>query len=111
MHIFKCLQQSPAFSPVTLCGEGAFAFKIDVIDQRITTVRRGRNAAKLPLDIVALARRGFNALWLIGVWERSKASQRIKQLTGNPEAAASAYSLFAELFHLRRILVAQEFRA
>ena len=40
-----------------------------------------------------LARRGFNALWLIGVWERSRASQRIKQMTGNPEAAASAYSL------------------
>ncbi len=43
------------------------------------------------LDI--FARRGFNALWLIGVWERSRASQRIKQMTGNPEAAASAYSL------------------
>ena len=43
------------------------------------------------LDI--LARRGFNALWLIGVWERSRASQVIKRLTGNPEAAASAYSL------------------
>ncbi len=43
------------------------------------------------LDI--LARRGFSALWLIGVWERSRASQLIKRLTGNPEAAASAYSL------------------
>jgi hypothetical protein len=43
------------------------------------------------LDI--MARRGFNALWLIGVWERSRASQVIKRLTGNPEAAASAYSL------------------
>jgi len=45
-------------------------------------------------ELDTLARRGFNVLWLIGVWERSKASQRIKQLTGNPEAAASAYSLF-----------------
>jgi glycosidase len=45
-------------------------------------------------ELDSLARRGFNALWLIGIWERSKASQRIKQLTGNPEAAASAYSLF-----------------
>ncbi|ABF40494.1 alpha amylase [Candidatus Koribacter versatilis Ellin345] len=45
-------------------------------------------------ELNAMARRGFNALWLIGVWERSKASQRIKQLTGNPEAAASAYSLY-----------------
>lgn len=45
-------------------------------------------------ELDKLARRGFNALWLIGLWQRSRASQRIKQLTGNPEAAASAYSLF-----------------
>ena len=37
---------------------------------------------------------GITGLWLIGVWERSQASQRIKQLTGNPEAVASAYSLY-----------------
>ena len=37
--------------------------------------------------------RGFTGLWLIGLWERSSASKRIKQLCGNPEAAASAYSL------------------
>lgn len=40
-----------------------------------------------------LAESGFNALWLIGVWERSPASARIKQICGNSEAAASAYSL------------------
>ncbi len=45
-------------------------------------------------EIAQLARRGFNALWLIGVWERSAASSRLKQWTGNPDAAASAYSLF-----------------
>jgi glycosidase len=44
-------------------------------------------------ELQTLARRGFNALWLIGLWERSAASRRIKQLAGNPEAAASAYSL------------------
>jgi hypothetical protein len=44
------------------------------------------------LDI--LARWGFSGLWLIGLWERSRASQRIKQLCGNPEAVASAYSLY-----------------
>ena len=44
-------------------------------------------------ELDLLARRGFNALWLIGVWERSRASQRIKQLCGNAEAVASAYSL------------------
>ncbi len=40
-----------------------------------------------------LARWGFTGLWLIGLWERSQASARIKQLCGNPEAIASAYSL------------------
>jgi glycosidase len=36
---------------------------------------------------------GITGLWLIGLWERSRASQRIKQMMGNPEAVASAYSL------------------
>jgi glycosidase len=37
---------------------------------------------------------GFTGLWLIGLWERSTASQRIKQICGNPDAIASAYSLY-----------------
>ena len=44
-------------------------------------------------ELDGLARWGFTGLWLIGLWERSAASQRIKQLRGNPEAVASAYSL------------------
>jgi glycosidase len=45
-------------------------------------------------DLDALARRGLNSLWLIGIWERSRASQTIKQLCGNQDAVASAYSLY-----------------
>jgi len=45
-------------------------------------------------ELDALRDEGFTGLWLIGLWERSNASKRIKQLCGNPEAAASAYSLF-----------------
>ncbi|MDR1955479.1 MAG: alpha-amylase [Treponema sp.] len=45
-------------------------------------------------ELDELARRGFTGLWLIGLWERSNASKTIKQWTGNPEAAASAYSLY-----------------
>jgi glycosidase len=41
-----------------------------------------------------LAHCGFTGLWLIGVWERSLASKRIKELLGDPDAVASAYSLF-----------------
>jgi len=44
-------------------------------------------------ELARLETWGFTGLWLIGLWERSKASARIKQLCGNPEAIASAYSL------------------
>jgi len=45
------------------------------------------------LDI--LRDRGFTGLWLIGLWERSRSSQRIKQRMGDAEAVASAYSLYS----------------
>ena len=44
-------------------------------------------------ELERLARLGITGLWLIGLWERSNASQRIKVWRGNPDAAASAYSL------------------
>lgn len=44
-------------------------------------------------ELDTLADWGFTGLWLIGLWERSRASARIKQACGNPEAIASAYSL------------------
>lgn len=45
-------------------------------------------------ELDTIASQGFTGLWLIGLWERSHASKRIKQINGNPEAAASAYSLW-----------------
>jgi glycosidase len=44
-------------------------------------------------ELHLLASRGFTGLWLIGLWERSRASQRIKQRMGQHDAVASAYSL------------------
>jgi glycosidase len=44
-------------------------------------------------ELDRLQRAGFTGLWLIGLWERSQASRTIKQMRGNPEAVASAYSL------------------
>lgn len=44
-------------------------------------------------ELDLLAARGFTGLWLIGLWERSRASQRIKQRMGQEDAVASAYSL------------------
>jgi glycosidase len=45
-------------------------------------------------ELETLARWNFTGLWLIGIWERSSASRRIKQMTGNPEAVSSAYSVY-----------------
>ena len=45
-------------------------------------------------ELDLFSRWGFTGLWLIGVWERSLASKRIKELLGDPDAVASAYSLF-----------------
>ena len=45
-------------------------------------------------ELDTLARRGLTGLWLIGIWERSPASRRLKQRMGQPDAAASAYSIY-----------------
>ncbi len=62
------------------------------------TKKYGRPIASLDQipdeELDLLARRGFSSLWLIGIWERSPASKKIKQIMGNPEAVSSAYSLY-----------------
>ncbi len=45
-------------------------------------------------ELDRLAQWGFTGLWLIGLWERSPASKEIKRRCGNPEAEASAYSVY-----------------
>ncbi len=58
----------------------------------------GRHISKLDEipdeELALLAHRGLNSLWLIGIWERSRASKTIKQLCGSYDAVASAYSLY-----------------
>jgi glycosidase len=57
--------------------------------------RKIRTLDQVPdAELDLLASWGFTGLWLIGLWERSPASQRIKHLCGNPDAVASAYSLY-----------------
>ncbi|HET9590583.1 MAG TPA: alpha-amylase family glycosyl hydrolase [Anaerolineales bacterium] len=46
-------------------------------------------------ELDVLRDRGFTGLWLIGLWERSRASQKIKQRMGDQDAVASAYSLYS----------------
>ncbi|MCF8242070.1 MAG: hypothetical protein K9J16_11840 [Melioribacteraceae bacterium] len=45
-------------------------------------------------ELDEMARWNFNGLWLIGIWERSNASKKIKHILGNVDAVASAYSLY-----------------
>lgn len=45
-------------------------------------------------DLEALVERGIRGLWLIGVWQRSPASRRIKELSGSPHVVSSAYSIY-----------------
>jgi glycosidase len=57
--------------------------------------REVRTLDQIPdAELDRLARWGFSALWLIGIWERSPASQRIKHISGNQDAISSAYSLY-----------------
>ncbi|MEA3286750.1 MAG: alpha-amylase family glycosyl hydrolase [Candidatus Marinimicrobia bacterium] len=44
-------------------------------------------------ELDLLAQQGFTVLWLIGLWNRSDISKKIKHWCGNPDAESSAYSL------------------
>ena len=57
-------------------------------DREITTLDGVPDA-----ELAELANWGITGLWLIGVWERSRASERIKRRMGDEDAVASAYSL------------------
>jgi glycosidase len=60
--------------------------------------RHGRTLRRLDEipdeELDRLAEAGITGLWLIGLWERSRASARIKHLRGDPDAVASAYALY-----------------
>jgi hypothetical protein len=77
---------------VVLLAKNAFVW-LDQLSKRYRTpITRLDQVPDAELDMIA--RWSFTGLWLIGLWERSHASRRIKQLTGNPDAVASAYSLY-----------------
>ncbi|MFK5925916.1 MAG: glycogen synthase GlgA [Desulfuromusa sp.] len=44
-------------------------------------------------ELNELAGYGFTSLWLIGIWQRSKASLKVKNLCGQLQVAASAYAI------------------
>ncbi|HEX9076675.1 MAG TPA: alpha-amylase family glycosyl hydrolase, partial [Anaerolineae bacterium] len=77
---------------LTLIAKNIYVWMSQLSRKYQTPVTRLDQIPDAELDL--LARWGFTGLWLIGVWERSAASRRIKQMMGNPEAVASAYSVF-----------------
>jgi glycosidase len=77
---------------VVLIAKNAYVWLDQLSKQYQRAITRLDQVPDEELDL--LAHRGFTGLWLIGLWQRSPASQRIKQLTGNPDALPSAYSLF-----------------
>ena len=93
------MQDAERFSPdldwmprVVMIAKNAYVW-LDQLSRE--TGRTLTRLDQIPDEILdALARWGFTTLWLIGIWERSPASKRIKQMCGNPEAEASAYALF-----------------
>ncbi len=76
---------------VVLIAKNAYVWMDQLSRQYGRSINRLDEIPEKELDV--LGARGFTALWLIGIWERSRASKRIKQRCGNPEAEASAYSL------------------
>ncbi len=78
-------------SNVVLLAKSTYVWLDQLSKEYGREVRRLDQVPDEELD--RLARWGVNGLWLIGVWERSRASRTVKQWRGNPEALASAYSL------------------
>ena len=76
---------------VVLLAKNAYVWLDQLSKQHSINIYRLDHIPDEELD--RLSRSGISGLWLIGLWERSLASKRIKQLRGNPEAVASAYSL------------------
>jgi glycosidase len=95
---FEGLEDEENFSPdsdwmprTVMIAKNTYVWLYQLSQQYNREIRRLDQIPDEELD--RLAGWGFNGLWLIGLWERSDASKRIKQLCGNPEAVASAYSL------------------
>ena len=56
--------------------------------------RSVRTLEQIPdAELDALASYGFTSLWLIGIWQRSPASRKVKNLCGQLQVAASAYAI------------------
>ncbi len=76
---------------VVLLAKNAFVWLDQLSRQLGREIHRLDEIPDEELD--RLASWGVTGIWLIGVWQRSRASRRIKQRMGHDDAVASAYSL------------------
>ncbi len=77
---------------VVMIAKNIFVWLHQLSEKYSREIKRLDQIPDEELDL--LARQNFNAIWLIGIWERSSASKKIKHLTGNIAAVSSAYSLY-----------------
>jgi glycosidase len=97
---FKDLEiEKEKFSPdkdwmprLVLLAKNAYVWLDQLSKKYKTNLTKLSDIPDRELDL--LAAWGITGLWLIGLWERSQASKNIKIMRGNPEAVASAYSLY-----------------
>lgn len=76
---------------VVLLAKNAFVWLYQLSKEYGLNIRTLTEVPDQELD--RLAETGINSLWLIGIWERSHASGKIKQAMGGNDTIASAYSL------------------
>ena len=76
---------------VVLIAKTAFVWLDQLSKKYRRNIERLDQIPDEELDLIAS--RGFTGLWLIGLFERSHASKKIKQMRGDQDAVASAYSL------------------
>ena len=84
-------KDSPWMSNVVMIAKQTFVWLDQLTQSYGRTITRLDQIPDAELDQMKGA--GFTALWLIGLWERSKASRRIKHIMGKQDAVASAYAL------------------
>ncbi|TVQ26008.1 MAG: hypothetical protein EA382_06160 [Spirochaetaceae bacterium] len=77
---------------VVIMAKSALVWLDQLSKQHARDIRRLDQIPDEELD--RLASWGMNGLWLIGLWQRSSASRRIKNIMGNHDAEASAYALY-----------------
>ena len=92
LHEYEAFSADQAWMPnVVLMAKSTYVWLEQLSKKYLRHIHRLDQIPDEELQL--MASRGITGLWLIGLWERSSASQTIKRLRGHADAVASAYSL------------------